>query len=389
MSYMPGKQDPIKLVDVLIHTAISNRASDIHLEPTECNLRVRFRIDGILYDQDAIDVGVAQQVCARIEVLSNIDSAKKRIPHDGKFCIVYNNRSIDLRVSSFPSLYGPKMVVRVLDRAEHKIELDQLGMDIQEYDRFVQLINRSAGFLLVSGPTGSGKTTTLYAALAMLNSPERHIITLEDPVEYHVAGITQGHIYLPAGFTFEKGMRALLRQDPDVVMVGEIRDRETAQIALEAALTGHMVFSTVHTNDAASVVMRLIDMDIEPFLINAAVSGVLAQRLARMVCVDCRVIEEPNETELRILKKYNLEPTMLAKGTGCASCSQTGYKGRTGIFELLEVSHALRKCVSNEPVFADIYNQACADGMRPLLRHAEQKMKSGQISLAELLRVIA
>jgi type II secretory ATPase GspE/PulE/Tfp pilus assembly ATPase PilB-like protein len=387
---MQVKKDPIKLVDALIQNAISHRASDIHLEPTECNLRVRFRIDGILYDQESIDVGIAQQVCARIEVLSNIDGAKRRVPHDGKFCVVHNNRPIDLRVSSFPSLYGPKMVVRILDRLHHQIALDQLGMDdIAEYERFVQLIQKSSGFLLVSGPTGSGKTTTLYAALAQLNKPEKHIITLEDPVEYQVNGITQGHIYLPAGFTFEKGMRALLRQDPDIVMVGEIRDRETAQIALEAALTGHMVFSTVHTNDAASVVMRLIDMDIEPFLINAALTGVLAQRLARKVCAECRDMHEPTETELRILKKYHLEPTLLAKGAGCQTCNNTGYKGRTGIFELLEISHDLRTRISNEPVFDDIYQQGCADGMRPLIRHAEQKLKEGIISLAELVRIIA
>ncbi len=252
---------------------------------------------------------------------------------------------------------------------------------------FKELITKSNGFFLVSGPTGSGKTTTLYAALSNLNNPQKNIITLEDPVEYNVPGITQGQIHPDAGFTFEKGIRALLRQDPDVVMVGEIRDKQTAGIAIEAALTGHLVFSTVHTNDAPSVVMRLMDMGIEPFLINAAITGVLAQRLARKICQSCKVEKLPSDQEAALLKKYGSSCKKIYEGTGCQNCLGLGYKGRTGIFELLVMTSALRALIVQHPSFEDIYKQACRDGMQSLTLDGLAKVEQGIISLPELFRV--
>ena len=292
----------VEIVNSLISDAIEHQASDIHLESQQNALRVRWRIDGVLYDKEPIESFFMAQVLSRIKVLAHIDITEKRIPHDGKFKVLFNGQEIDLRISSFPSIHGEKIVIRILDRAHHMIALDKLGFSDAMLDTFKTLLSRSSGFFLVSGPTGSGKTTTLYAALSALNSPEKNIITLEDPVEYSLEGITQSQIHPEAGFTFEKGIRSLLRQDPDVVMIGEIRDRQTAQVAIEASLTGHVVLSTIHTNDAPTVIMRLIDMGIEPFLVNAAVSGVLAQRLARTICPACKTQIEPTDGECAMLK---------------------------------------------------------------------------------------
>ncbi len=379
----------IGLVDNLLASAITRAASDIHFEPTVDKLRVRLRIDGVLYDHEGIEVALMQQLLARLKVLANINIAEKRIPQDGKFRILSNGHEIDLRVSTFPALYGEKIVVRILDRADHAITLDHLGFTADMATTFKDLICKSSGFFLVSGPTGSGKTTTLYAALSSLNSPQKNIITLEDPVEYCVPGVTQGQIHPDAGFTFEKGIRALLRQDPDIVMVGEIRDKQTAGIAIEASLTGHLVFSTVHTNDAASVVMRLMDMGIEPFLINAALTGVLAQWLARKICVHCKIEKAPSEQEAALLKKYGSSATKLFTGTGCQSCLGLGHKGRIGIFELLVMTSALRALIVQHPSFEGIYKQACHDGMKSLMHDGLSKVEQGIISLPELLRVAA
>lgn len=290
----------IRLVDDMVNRAIIHKASDIHLESTDKGLRVRFRIDGILYDQESIDQALMTHVISRLKVMANINIAQKRVPQDGKFNTMVGGQHIDLRVSTFPSMYGEKMVVRILDRTHNKIMLDALGMSDTMLENFKDLLARSNGFFLVTGPTGSGKTTTLYAALSTLSSPEKNVITLEDPVEYNLNGITQGQINPEAGFTFAKGIRSILRQDPDILMIGEIRDKETASIAIEAALTGHMVLSTLHANDAPSVIMRLMDMGIEPFLINAAITGVMAQRLARKICAHCRIAVTPDEQEKNI-----------------------------------------------------------------------------------------
>ena len=378
----------VELVDSLVHNAVSSRASDIHLEPQADAMRVRFRIDGVLYDQDPIAKDLIAQIISRLKVLGNMNIAEKRVPQDGKFNIVIDTNPIDLRVSTFPALFGEKVVVRILDRGVHTIALDQLGLAPDMFEQFRQLLEKPNGFFLVTGPTGSGKTTTLYAALAQLNAPEKNIVTLEDPVEYHLDGITQGHINCEAGFTFEKGIRALLRQDPDVLMVGEIRDKQTASVAIEAALTGHVVLSTLHTNDSPSAIMRLMDMGIEPFLINASLSGVLAQRLVRSICLACKQEKQPDESERQLMQKFGLEGVTLCHGVGCQECSNLGYKGRTGIFELLVIDSILRSLIIKHPVFDDIYASALQSGMRTLAHDGAQKVKDGVITIQELARTI-
>ncbi|TET06538.1 type II/IV secretion system protein [Candidatus Dependentiae bacterium] len=388
-SSVEQEETVIRIVDKLLCQAIAYNASDIHLEPTEQNLRVRFRLDGLLYDQESLPASVMKQVISRIKVLSNINIAEKRIPQDGKFRIVNEHKEIDLRVSTFPSYYGEKVVIRILDRSQNMLSLDMLGFQTAMREQFEQLINRSSGFLLVVGPTGSGKTTTLYAVLSVLNVPEKNIITLEDPIEYNLHGITQGQIHPEAGFTFERGMRALLRQDPDIVLVGEIRDKETAQIAIEASLTGHLVLSTVHTNDAPSVIIRLMDVGVKPFLLNASITGVLAQRLARVICPSCRVEYKATEQEQAILNRLDIKIPVLYRGKGCERCLGLGYKGRTGIFELLPMTNKLRSLIVQNPSFDAIYAQACKDGMQSLLYDGAQKVQQGIITLEELIRAIS
>ncbi|MFC1842490.1 GspE/PulE family protein [Candidatus Dependentiae bacterium] len=385
----------IHQVDAIIKSAIEKSASDIHIESTSDGARLRYRIDGVLYDQSPVQEQRKSQVISRIKVLSKINLAEKRIPQDGKFRISHNALEgslgsflIDLRVSTFPSIYGEKVVIRILDRSRTMITLNALGFEKNMRAIFTDLVERPTGFVLVTGPTGSGKTTTLYAALSHLNSPEKNIITLEDPVEYNLNGITQGQIHPDAGFTFAKGIRSVLRQDPDIAMVGEIRDKETAQIAIEASLTGHQVFSTLHTNDAPGAIMRLMDMGVEPFLINAALTGVLAQRLARTICPDCKTSKSPTLQEKKIMDKLGLDLDKLYTGTGCDTCFGLGYKGRTGIFELLVMSSELRVLIVEHPKFDAIKSRAMSDGMQPMLKDGIAKVKSGTISLEELIRVV-
>ncbi len=379
----------VLLVDALLHQAVLRGASDIHCESTQSGLKIRERIDGVLYDGQTIDAQTAPQILARIKVLAHIDSSQKRIPQDGKFCMTIEGHEIDFRVSTFPGIHGEKIVIRILDRSNQAIALDQLGFLPPMFEQINQLVTKSSGFFLVSGPTGSGKTTTLYAILSALNSPDKNIITLEDPVEYNVAGITQGQIHPEAGFTFEKGMRALLRQDPNIIMIGEIRDKQSAQIAIEASLTGHVVLSTIHTNDASSVIMRLIDMGIEPFLINAALSGMLAQRLARVICDCCKTKYQPTVEEQQFIEKHRLPITQLYQGAGCAQCRGTGYNGRTGVFELVTMTPQLRTLISQEPIFDTIVTQARADGSPSMLFDGAHKVQEGIITLQELMRAVS
>jgi len=378
----------VAIVNELLEKAISMSASDIHLEPTEYQLRVRFRLDGILHDQPALTKNSAQQIISRLKVLSSINIAEKRIPQDGKFHITYKNKSIDFRLSTFPSLHGEKMVIRILDHSVYGVMLQQLGFEQQMLADFQSMLVRSSGFFLVTGPTGSGKTTTLYAALSALNSPEKNIVTLEDPVEYNVPGITQGYINPNAGFTFEKGIRALLRQDPDILMIGEIRDKQTARVAIESALTGHLVLSTLHTNDAPSAIMRLMDMGIEPFLINASLTGVLAQRLVRKLCEFCKKSAKLTDDEMRFCERMSIEPGCIYVAVGCDTCNNIGYKGRIGIFELLTFSNKLRSLIISRPIVEDIYVQALSDGMSTLQQDGIKKVSAGIISLADFARVI-
>lgn len=386
---MIDEQSIVSRVDALLEDAIAHRASDIHLEPNRDELRVRFRIDGVLIDQKPFSAELSASIIARLKILGNMNSAERRLPQDGKFHVMHKGNEVDIRVSTFPCLCGEKMVVRILDRTLQTINLDNLGFESTMLDTFKRLMQRQSGFFLVTGPTGSGKTTTLYAALSFLHSAEKNIVTLEDPVEYSLHGITQAQINLPVGFTFDKGMRSLVRQDPDIIMVGEIRDKITARIAIEAALTGHLVLSTLHTTDAPSALMRLMDMGIEPFLLNAALSGVLAQRLVRKLCVDCRHARKSTVQEQQLLQSYGMDDiNMVYEAHGCNSCDHLGYKGRVGIFELLEISPTLRSLIINNPQFDEIYNQAISDGMKTLVTDGAHKVKEGIISLDEYARIL-
>jgi type II secretory ATPase GspE/PulE/Tfp pilus assembly ATPase PilB-like protein len=367
----------IELVDQLLYEAISVGASDIHLEPGKNEMRVRYRIDGVLHDQKTLHKDQCGLALSRLKVLASLDIAEKRIPQDGKMTVEFypekkstKPREIDLRISTFPSLYGEKMVLRILDRTQQTRSLDSLGMNKNILDHVRDLIKKQNGFFLVTGPTGSGKTTTLYAILSLLNKEDKNIVTMEDPIEYNIEGIMQSQINEKAGFTFEKGLRSLLRQDPDIILIGEIRDKETAQIAIEAAQTGHLVLSTLHTNDAAGAVTRLLDMGVEPFLITAALSGVLAQRLTRTLCNDCKTKESEGFT-----------------AKGCANCFNMGYKGRCGIFEWLSVDSEICDLIMNKESAETIRALAIKNGMKTLQQDAEEKFKSGIISRDEFDKI--
>lgn len=382
-----GTDSVITLVDQLVHRAVTKNSSDIHLESTQGGLRVRYRIDGVLYDQEPVATQLMPQVLSRIKLLANVNIAERRVPQDGKVSMRVDDRFIDLRISTFPTVNGEKIVIRILDRARNNFELDQLGFQLPMLAIFYELISRPNGLILVTGPTGSGKTTTLYATLVERSSPDKNIVTLEDPVEYYLDGITQGQIHPLAGFTFESGIRALLRQDPDVVMVGEIRDAQTAHIAVQASLAGQLVLSTLHTNDAPGAVMRLLDMGVEHFLINAALSGVLAQRLARTLCKACKAQVKTTPQEQRMLKRWGIRDDVTFKSSGCSHCFNLGYKGRTGIFELLVVTDKFR-ALTAEPSLESLRRQAIADGMLTLHEDGLHKVEQGIISLAELVRVV-
>lgn len=378
----------IEIVDRLFEQSLAMRASDIHLESNAHGLRVRFRVDGMLFDQEVLSLEVMPQVISRIKVLAHMDIAQKRIPQDGKLQLKHADGHVDLRVSTFPTVFGQKMVIRILQPSQDIITVESLGMAPNVLDSFCQLLTKPQGFFLVTGPTGSGKTTTLYAGLSHINSSQKNIITLEDPIEYHIDGITQGYIHPQAGFTFEKGMRALLRQDPDVVMIGEIRDAQTARIAVQAAMTGHLVLSTLHTNDAPSAIMRLMDMGIEPFLINASLSGILAQRLVRKLCKACAQERPLDEHERALCAQYAYDLKATYDAVGCEHCFNIGNKGRMGVFELIVFNDTLRSLVSHNPSIDAVREQAKMDGMIFMLQDGIAKVQAGDISFAELLRVV-
>lgn len=391
MKQIDTEQFPvIQLVDLIISTAIEQRASDIHFEPTETQLHVRYRIDGVLCNSGFVCQVNTTHILARLKVLAHLDSTEHRIPHDGTFIVMHKGLPIDMRVSTFPSVFGEHIVVRILDRSRACISLDQLGLTRCMQTICTYEFKRSSGFFLVTGPTGSGKTTTLYAALAAGNDESKHIITLEDPIEYHIPGITQGQIQPEVGFTFEKGIRAILRQDPDTIMIGEIRDVQTAHIAIQAALTGHFVLSTLHTVDAASVIMRLMDMGIEPFLINASLTGILAQRLARSLCRACRYARPLRDDERHLLAKQvsclNLDTVY--DSTGCDVCFRLGYKGRVGIFELIIMTKELRALISKEPSADALKLFLASQHTKTLVDDGIDKIAHGIISVQECARVL-
>lgn len=380
----------VEFVDTLLAHAHALGASDIHLEPVGDAYRIRVRVDGVLHVVQQLPADTALAVIARIKVLSNLDVAQQRLPLDGKFQYVCGDAEpFDVRVSTFPAIKGQTLVLRLLVGTSSVISFEQLGLPADLQQKFTQLLQKSQGFLLVTGPTGSGKTTTLYAALSELNQQVRNIVTLEDPVEYSLDGITQGHISQAVGFTFAKGIRSLLRQDPDVIMIGEIRDTESASIAMEASMTGHLVLSTIHTNDACSTVMRLLDMGIEPYLINASLTGILAQRLLRKLCTNCRRPVHIDLGALGFVPEDQLpERLVVYEPVGCPACNFFGYKGRVGIFEYVEVSEQLKTLICHHPSYEMLLEVAREEGATSLAHDAFEKLIAGYISMAEFIKVV-
>lgn len=376
----------VRLVNLTITQAVQEGASDIHIEPTENDVKIRFRVDGVLYDVISPPKRIFPTLVARIKILSNMDIAERRVPQDGRFRVNSQGKIIDFRVSTLPTIYGEKIVLRLLDRSATLIGLEKLGFTEEILHNFDNLIRRPYGMILVTGPTGSGKTTTLYSALAKISTTEKNIITIEDPVEYQFARINQVQINPKAGLTFANGLRSILRQDPDIMMVGEIRDRETAEIAVQSALTGHLVLSTIHTNDSAGAIARLIDMGIEPYLISSSLIGILAQRLARRICPRCRVPKEPTEEEIKVLK-ISSDHTMY-EGKGCEACRHTGYRGRLGIFELLVIDDEIRAMIVDKTPANVIREVAVKNGMVTLWEDAKLKVIDGITTYSEILRTV-
>jgi general secretion pathway protein E len=382
----------IRLVNSLLFRAAKERASDIHIEPMERELLVRFRIDGVLHEVIKPPKRYQNSIVSRVKVMGQLNIAEKRLPQDGRIRIKLAGRDIDIRLSTIPCTFGERIVMRLLDKATTILDLPEIGMSTRDMALMDQVIRRSHGIILVTGPTGSGKTTTLYAALSRINTPDLNILTVEDPVEYQIRGIGQMAINPKIGLTFAAGLRSFLRQDPDVILVGEIRDRETAEIAIQASLTGHLVFSTVHTNDAASAVTRLVDMGVEPFLVASSLTAVMAQRLVRRVCPECREAYQPTAEEL---KEVGLTPEAVARAgnptiyraKGCDVCGGNGYWGRTGIYEMLMVDDDIRQLALKNVDSGSMKKAGVAKGMRTLLDDGARKVLAGETTLAEVLSV--
>mgnify|MGYP001604270038 CR=1 FL=1 len=381
-----GEEAPIiKLVNAVMIQAVRDRVSDIHVEPEEEAVRVRSRIDGLLREVILLPKKLQNAIISRIKIMARLDIAENRKPQDGRIRLKIDNRSLDVRVSTFPTVHGENVVMRLLDKSSVLFGLQETGLAGKDLEAFHQIIRRPNGIILVTGPTGSGKTSTLYSALTIINSVERNIITIEDPVEYEIPLIRQTQVNPASGITFATGLRSILRQDPDVIMVGEIRDRETADMAIQAALTGHLVFSTLHTNDAPSALTRLIDMGIEPFLISSSIVGILAQRLVRLICDKCKTEYVPSKD---VLRDMGLKPgTKFYKGAGCKQCKETGYSGRTGIFEFLVLNDEIRRMVDERKSADEIKKKAVESGMSILRQDGLAKMQKGLTSLEEVLRV--
>lgn len=380
----------IKLVNLLIRQAVQERASDIHIEPFEKHLRIRYRIDGVLHDVPAPAKRLHAAIVSRVKIMADLDIAERRLPQDGRIKIRVMGREIDLRVSIIPTIFGESVVLRILDKSTALLSMEELGFlpdTLAQYERLIQV---PYGIILSTGPTGSGKTTTLYAALRKVNSPERKVITIEDPVEYQLEGIMQINVRPKIGLTFAEGLRRILRHDPDVIMVGEIRDRETADIAIHAALTGHLVFSTLHTNDAAGAITRLVDMGVEPFLVTSSLEGVLAQRLVRRICSHCKEPYEVDAGEVAEMLHGEVPASgkvTLYRGRGCEHCRFTGYRGRIGLFELLIVDEAIERLILQHASSTEIRNMAMERGMRTLRQDGWEKARRGLTTVEEVARV--
>lgn len=375
----------IKIVDILIAEAVKSRASDIHLEPGKDILRVRYRIDGVLHEISTFPRDLQGAIASRIKLMANMDIAESRLPQDGKIGVKVENKDLDIRVSSFPTVSGENIVMRILDKASLVMGLSQLGFLKEDLVKYEQLVRSPFGIILVTGPTGCGKTTTMYATLAAINSMEKNIVTIEDPVEYELPLIRQTQVNPKIGLTFAKELRAILRQDPDIIMVGEMRDLETAEVAVQAALTGHLVLSTLHTNDAPSSLTRLVDMGIKPFLIPSTVIGILAQRLIRLICNNCKEQYTPAKEILEILKPYDIKKVY--RGKGCAACNDAGFLGRAGVFEFLIMNEELKHMVLRKSSSHELRKTAIEGGMKVLYEDGMEKVKRGVTSIEEVLRV--
>ncbi len=383
----------VKFVNLLVNQAVNDRASDIHVEPTEGDLRIRFRIDGVLHEVMRSPRSIQAGVISRLKVMADINIAERRVPQDGRITMKVNGRGIDLRVATLPTVYGEKVVMRILDKGQAILRLEDLGFLPESLKRFETSYRKPYGTILVTGPTGSGKSTTLYATLNLLNEPHRNIITVEDPVEYRLPGINQVQVHPKAGLTFAGALRSILRADPDIVLVGEIRDKETAIIGIEAALTGHLVLSTLHTNDAASTPMRLVEMGVEPFLVTSALDAVVAQRLARKLCDKCKVPYQPSEAEL-VEAGWPTDdlndgewPT-LHRAVGCTACGRTGYRGRFGVHEVMLLSEEIERLIIERRSTEDIQKVAMMQGMIALRDDGLRKVGMGYTSLEEIFRVV-
>ncbi|MCP3974870.1 MAG: Flp pilus assembly complex ATPase component [bacterium] len=381
----------VKLVNTIVTKAVSERASDIHLEPGESDLRIRFRIDGVLHDVMSAPRGISNAVVSRVKIMADLNIAERRVPQDGRISLRVAGRPIDLRAATLPGIFGEKVVLRILDKSAGVVDLGDLGFLDNNLKRYESAYTKPYGAILVTGPTGSGKTTTLYSTLSVLNRPEVNIITVEDPVEYRLAGITQVQVNRKAGLFFSTALKSILRADPDIVLIGEVRDSETAKIAIEAALTGHLVLTTLHTNDAPSSIGRLLDMDVEPFLVGSSIDAVVAQRLARKLCDRCRVRFAPEASRLRALGWEEAwgYPDDLFRAEGCTSCSQTGYKGRVSINEVMLVNEEIQHLIVERASSDRIAKAAMAEGMRTLRQDGLEKVRLGMTSIEEILRVIA
>ncbi|MDQ7829288.1 MAG: type II secretion system ATPase GspE [Armatimonadota bacterium] len=378
----------VRLAHSILVQAVRQRASDIHVEPQEREVVVRFRVDGTLHKVMAVPMQAHAALVSRLKIMANLDIAERRVPQDGRIEMALDGRAVDLRVSTVPSMWGESVVMRILDKGNAMVPIERLGFRPEARARFERLIAKPCGLILVTGPTGSGKTTTLYAALNRLNRPDVKILTIEDPVEYQLPGIVQVQVNPRAGLTFARGLRAFLRQDPDIIMLGEVRDEETARIAVQASLTGHLVLSTLHTNDAPSAVTRLADMGIEPFLVGASVLGVVAQRLVRALCVECR---EPYAPTPEVLARLGLEPAeapVVYRPRGCPRCGGLGYRGRLGLYEVMTVDDALRDLIVRGAGAAALREAALAAGMRTLREEGLARALDGTTSLEEVLRVV-
>jgi type IV pilus assembly protein PilB len=375
----------IKFLNTIIDNAILHGASDIHIEPDENDLRVRYRVDGVLREIMRTNIGMLDPVVSRIKLMANLNIAEKRVPQDGRVNYRAGKKNIDLRISTLPLMWGEKVVARVLDKSSFNLDLKTLGMDKEDLEKVSDIISKPYGILLVCGPTGSGKTTSLYSFLNVLNDVEKNIITVEDPVEYNFKGINQMQVNSRIGVTFASGLRTILRQDPDIIMVGEIRDGETAEISVRSALTGHLVLSTIHTNNAAGTITRLEDMGIEPFLLSSTIVGIVAQRLIRKICPNCSKEYITNDREMHFLNLKN--PATIRRGEGCSLCNFTGYRGRVGVYEIMTINSEIRELIDQKRSEREIEAEAVKNGMTLLREACSKKVLAGVTTVDEMLRI--